>query len=200
MTDALHERSSALPLWRIERCMDHVEMEEIHNSLEELVHPPLFSLKMRGDSSMSHSICMSKTYGKVIVCLHNDLYNVYMHPLTIHVQDVTPRRSILFSRLHGLLEAISSVGDGHSLGGLGEALYFAKHAHFAPYTIHFLQTCEEIGVESKWLRSHIIFHFMLQLRVKLCWLHLRDHCPYPDRKSTRLNSSHLTASRMPSSA
>ena len=65
--------------------MNHVEMQEIHNSLEELVQPPLFSLRMRGDSSMSHSICMRKVNGEDIVCLHNDLYNVYMHPLTIYV-------------------------------------------------------------------------------------------------------------------
>ena len=48
-------------------CMDHVEMKEIHDSLEELTQPPLFSLRMRGDISMSHSICMRKTYGKNIV-------------------------------------------------------------------------------------------------------------------------------------
>ena len=31
------------------RCMDHVKMEKIHNSLEDLAQPPLFSLRMRGD-------------------------------------------------------------------------------------------------------------------------------------------------------
>ena len=67
------------------RCMDHVEMEEIHKYLEELTQPPLSSFSMRGDSSMSHSIFMSKTYGKDIFCLHDDLYNVYMHPLTINM-------------------------------------------------------------------------------------------------------------------
>ena len=103
--------------------MDHKEMEKIHNSLEELAQPPLFSLRMRGDSSMSHSICMSKTYGKGIVFLHDDLYNVYMHPLTIHVQDFAQRRNIIPSRLHGLLEAMSGF-DGHSLGGLGEEIYY----------------------------------------------------------------------------
>ena len=87
----------------MKRCMDHVEMEEIHNSLEELAQPPLFSLGIRGDSSMSHSICMKNTYGKGIVCLHNELHNVSMHPLTIHVQDIAPRRRIIFSRPHGLL-------------------------------------------------------------------------------------------------
>ena len=55
--------------------MDHVEMEEIHNSLGELSQPSLSSLRMRMDLSMSHSICMSKTYGKGNVWLHNDLYH-----------------------------------------------------------------------------------------------------------------------------
>ena len=81
MIDVLHEESSALSLWRIDpcwgsqllvecyqdhftymilydqhmrRCMDHVQMEQIHNSLEELAQPPLFSLRMRGDSLLSH--------------------------------------------------------------------------------------------------------------------------------------------------
>ena len=31
------------------RCMDQVQMEEIHESSGELAQPPLFSLKMRGD-------------------------------------------------------------------------------------------------------------------------------------------------------
>ena len=109
---------------------------------------------------MSHSICMRKTYGKGIVCFHNDLYDVYMHPLTIHVSDVAPRRSILFSILHGLLEAMSSIGD-YSLGGLGEEMYYAEHAHFVLYIIHFIQTYEESGTARKWLRNHTFCHSLL---------------------------------------
>ena len=152
-------------------------MEERHNSLGELAQPPLFSLRMRGDSSMSHSICMSRKYGKGIhCCLQYYFYNVYMHPLTIHVQDDAPRRSILFSRPHGLVEAISMI-DGHPLGGLGEEIYYGGHTHGTPCIIHFLHTYEEIGAAGKWLRSHTFYQSLLQLRVKLCWLHLRDHFP-----------------------
>lgn len=89
---------------------------------------------------MSHSIFMSKTYGKGIVCLHNDLYNVYVQPLTIYVQDISQGRRIIPSRLHGLHEAISSIGDGHSLGELVEIVSFAEHAHFSPYTMLALET------------------------------------------------------------
>ena len=60
------------------RCIDHIEMEE-------LAQPPLFTLRMREDSSMSHSICMSRTYGKGDDCLHDYLYDVCMYPLTIYV-------------------------------------------------------------------------------------------------------------------
>ena len=134
--------------------MDYVEMEETHNSLEELAQPPLSSLRMRGDSSMSHSLCMSKAYGKDIIWLHSDLYDEYVHSLTIHVQDIASRRNILPSRSHGLLEAISNIGDGHSLGGLGEIVYFAGHVHLAPFTIHFLQDSEDIGVASE--KPHIM--------------------------------------------
>ena len=55
--------------------MDHVEMEERHNFFMELSKPPLSSLGMRGDLSMSHSICMSRVYGKDHVYVHNDLLN-----------------------------------------------------------------------------------------------------------------------------
>ena len=111
-----------------------MELEEIHNSLGELSQPPLLSLRMREDLSMSHSICMSKTYGKDTVWLHSDLYNEYMNSLTIYVQDIASRRRIIPSRLHGLLEAISSIDDGHSLGGLREMISYAGYAQFAPYT------------------------------------------------------------------
>ena len=132
-------------------------MEEIHNSLEELAQPPLFSWRMRGDSILSHSICMSRNYGKGIFYLHDDLY---IHPLTIFVQDVAPRRSILSSRPHGLLEAMITIGD-HSLGGLGEEMYFGGHAHLAPYIMHFLHTFEESRTASKWLRDHTFYHTLL---------------------------------------
>ena len=65
------------------RCMDQMEMEERHNTFEELPQSPLFSLRMRGDSSMSHSICMRRTYGKGDDYLHDYLYDVC--PLTIYV-------------------------------------------------------------------------------------------------------------------
>ena len=68
--------------------------------------------------------------------------------------------------------------DGHSLGGLGEEMYYGGNAPFTPYIIHFLQTYDEIGAASKWMKSHSFYQSLLQLRVKLRWLHLRDHCPY----------------------
>ena len=74
----------------LKRCMDHVEMEEIHNSLKELSQPPLSSLGMRGDLSMSHSISVIKVYGKDHVFMHNDLLDEYLHSFTIHVQAISP--------------------------------------------------------------------------------------------------------------
>ena len=110
---------------------------------------------------MSHSIFMSREYGKGIhCCLHDYLYNVYMYPLTIHVQEDAPRRCILFSRPHGLDEAISMI-DGHSLRGLGEEIYYGRHAHFTSYIIHFLHNYEEIGAVDKWLRSHSFYQSLL---------------------------------------
>ena len=126
---------------------------------------------------MRNSICMSRRYGKGIhYGLHDFFYIVCIHPLTIHVQDVAPRRSILYLELHGQVEAISMI-DGPSLGGLGEEIHYGGHAHCAPYIVHFLHTYEEIGAAGKWLRSHLFYQSLLQLRVKLRWLHLRDHFP-----------------------
>ena len=82
----------------------------------------------------------------------------------------------LFSRPHGLDEAISMI-DGHSLGGLGEERYYGGHAHFTLVIIHFLHTYEEIGATCKWLKSHSFYQLLLQLRVKLHWMHFRDHFP-----------------------
>ena len=55
----------------LRRCMDHVEMEEIHNSLMGLSQRPLSSLGMRGDLSMDHSICMNGNFGKEHAYVHN---------------------------------------------------------------------------------------------------------------------------------
>ena len=69
----------------LERFMDYVEMEEIHNSLKDLSQPPLSSLGMRGDLSMDHSICMSRDYGKEHVNVHNVLFDDYLHSFTMYM-------------------------------------------------------------------------------------------------------------------
>ena len=68
--------------------MNHVEMEEIHKSLKDLSWPSLSSLGMRGDLSISHSICMSRVYGKDHVYVHNDLLDDYLHSFTIYVHAI----------------------------------------------------------------------------------------------------------------
>ena len=69
--------------------------------------------------------------------------------------------------------------DYHSLRGYREGISYGGHIHIAHYIINLLQTCEEIGAASKWWGGHPSFHFLWQLRVKLHWLHLRDHFPSP---------------------
>ena len=116
--------------------MDHVEMEETHNSLMELSQPPLSSWGTRGDLSMSHSIYVSRVYGKDLVFMHNDLYDEYLHPFTIHVQAIVRRGSILPYKLHGQLWAIKYVEHGHSLGGYREMIYHSGCAPKAPNISH----------------------------------------------------------------
>ena len=45
----------------LRRCMDHVEMVEIHKSMEELSQPPFSSFGKRGDLPMDHSILDRKS-------------------------------------------------------------------------------------------------------------------------------------------
>lgn len=59
----------------LRRCMDHMEMEERHNSLMELSQTPLSYLGMRGDLSMGYSICMNRVYGKDHVFMNNEILN-----------------------------------------------------------------------------------------------------------------------------
>ena len=102
--------------------MDYVERQEICKSVMGLSQPPLSSMGMRGDSSMDHSFFVRKAYGKDHVYMHNDLYNEYVHSLTIHVQAIAPSGSILPYKLHGHLWDINCVDQGHSLGGYREMI------------------------------------------------------------------------------
>ena len=63
---------------------------------------------------MSHSIGVSKVYGKDHVIMHNDLLNEYLHSFTIHVQAIVPRGRILPYKLHSQLGAMYNVEHGHS--------------------------------------------------------------------------------------
>ena len=65
--------------------MDHLEMEERPKSLMDLSQPPLSSMGMRRDIFMSHSIGMSRVYGKDHVYMHDDLLDDYFHSFTINV-------------------------------------------------------------------------------------------------------------------
>ena len=91
-----------------------------HEKMEEYAQSNLFPLRMRGDSSMSHSIYMIKTYGKSIIDLHSDL-SIYMHLLTIYVQGFSQRRDILPSRFDGIHKAIM---NDHSLIEYGEDISY----------------------------------------------------------------------------
>ena len=103
---------------------------------------------------MSHLTIFNQVHGKDCIYVHHDSFTMYFHFLIIHVQDIYPTGGTISSRLHGLLEAIDNDYDGHSLGDLGEMISYAWYAQFAPYTIHLLQACEEIGATNKWLGNH----------------------------------------------
>ena len=69
----------------MKRCMDHVDMGEIHNSMEELSQPPLSSFGMKGDLSRDHSIFMSRDYGKEHIYVHDVLLHDYLHSFAMYI-------------------------------------------------------------------------------------------------------------------
>ena len=66
-------------------CMDHVEMVEIHKSMEELSQPPLSTFGMRGDLSMDNSICMRRNFGKGYVYMHDVSLDDYLNSFTMYM-------------------------------------------------------------------------------------------------------------------
>ena len=127
----------------LRRCMDHVEMEEILNSLMELSQLLLSSLGMRGDLSMSHPIYVRKVYGKDLIFMYDDLYDEYLYSFTIHVQAIVPWGSILPYKFHGQIWAINIVEHGHSLGGYRAMIYHFGCTPKAPNISHLFKTCEK---------------------------------------------------------
>ena len=45
--------------------------------------------------------------------------------------------------------------------------------------IHLLQAWKKDEAAKKCWGKHFSYHILWQLGVKLCWLHMRDHCPSP---------------------
>ena len=101
-------------------CMDHVEMGDIHNSMDELSQPPISSFGRKGDLSMDHSLFMSRNFGKEHAYVHNVSFDDYLHSFTMYMQAIALRRSILTYKIHGQLWAINISKHGHSLGGYRE--------------------------------------------------------------------------------
>ena len=128
---------------------------------------------------MSHSIGMSKVYGKDHVYMHNDLLNEYFHSFTIHVQDIVPRGSILPYKIHGQIWAINCVDHDHSLGGYRELIYHLGCAPKAPDITHLLKTCEKNMAASKWWGNHLPYHYLRQSGDILRWFHTWDYDPPP---------------------
>ena len=140
------------------RCMDHVDMGEIYNSLKELSQPPLSSLGVRGELSMDHSICMRRAYGKEHIYVQDVLLHDYLHSFTMYMQAISLGRSILPYKLHGQLWAVNIVEREHSLGGYREMIYHSGCTPKAPKISHLFKTCEKVMAASNWWGTtyHII--------------------------------------------
>ena len=110
-----------------------------------------FSLGMRGGPSMRHFNSLMKVHAKSCISMYYDSLTMYLYLFSIHVHAISPRGGTLSYRLHGLLGAISSDEDGHSLIDFVEMVRYSGYAQLTPHIIHLLQVCESIVAASKWL-------------------------------------------------
>ena len=130
--------------------MDYLEDEERNDSLVGLSHQLPSSLGVRGGPSMRHFNSLMKVHAKSCISMYYDSLTMYLYSISIHVHVIAPRGGTLSYSLHGLLWAIISDEDGHSLEYIGEMISYSGCAQFSPHIIHILQACERIGETRKW--------------------------------------------------
>ena len=70
----------------------------------------------------------------------------------------------------------------------------------APIVIHACGPHGMLAEVARWATAHGARAHLAMESVMACGTGVCRGCPLPDRKSTRLNSSHIQKSRMPSSA
>ena len=108
----------------MKKCIDHFLVEEGHSSWKYLSLPSPYSLGVRGSSSMSYLNDLNQVYGKNCISEHHNVPTICFYFINTHVQSFSPRWGTLSYILHGLLGAISSDEDGHSLGGFGDMVAY----------------------------------------------------------------------------
>ena len=142
------------------KCIYFLEGEEKHNSWEELSSPPPYSLGVRGSSSMSYLTSVNQVSGKDFIYDHHDIFTMYLHFLTTHVQGISLRGGTLSYWLHGLLRAMRNDDVDNSLEDFGEMMYYSWCASLTPTIIHFLQACKKNGATNKWWGKHLLYHIL----------------------------------------
>ena len=75
--------------------MNHVEMGNIHDSMEDSIQPPPSSFGKRRDRSMHHSICMRRDFGEEYAFVSHDPFDYYMYSFTMYMQSIAPKRSVI---------------------------------------------------------------------------------------------------------
>ena len=147
--------------------MGCLEIGERHKSLEDISQPLPFPLGMRRGPYMGHFTSLLKEHGKDCIFVHNDPLTECLYSFSIDVQFISLKGGTLLFRLHDLLGATISDGDGYSLGYFGEMISYSGCTQLAPHIIHLIQECERIGVARKWFGNHSSYHILRQSRVIL---------------------------------
>ena len=125
---------------------------------------------------MSYLDDFKQVYEKQYIAESHD---VYLYFSNTHLQGFAPRGSTIYDGLHGPLEAVKFIDDDDPLEDLGGEIHFPWCDSFTPIIKHLLQACNKDGPANKCWEKHFSYHILWQLGVKICWFHLRDHCPSP---------------------
>lgn len=120
-----------------------------------------------------------ETLGKKNSYVNHILFHDCMYSLTLHLQAITPKGSVLPYKLHGQLWAKIIFKYGHSLDGLREVLQHDGCFPKAP-NIHFpFSHGEMIRTESKWHANHLPYIDLKQGEYHRCWFLLGEFGYHP---------------------
>ena len=162
----------------MKKCMDYLVEEEEHSSWGEPPFTPPYSLSVRGNPSMGYPTDVKQVYREA-----HALKNYFVSPICLyfsdtHFQGMVPRWGTKYDGFHGPFRAMNCVDAGHSLENVGKLSYSSWCDYFTPTMMYILQAFQRHEAEKKCWGRHLSYLILWKLRIKLRWLHMREHLPH----------------------